>query len=551
MIRNHGLTSTIYGGLALALVLSVFVDGAILVIPIYDMQLYDRVLMSRNFDTLTMLSVACAVGLLFYGVIDFLRSTCFLAIAQDVGGRLEGPALAHGLRRAAQGDRSAGPLLARDVEEVRSLLGSGKVATPLDAMCTPLFIAVLFMLHPAFGFLAIGGVAGLILANAVAEWLVGPKLQSAQAARQAADHALSRSLAEADLTEGLGMLPAIAGRWCDRYAVAVRQLGLVASRAHAVATFSRLFRLLLQAAVMAIGAILIIQGQTTPGSLMGANLLLSKCLGPFDHLVESCQSWRKARDAWRRLCLVPPIADFSAQPSLPEPAPTLVVDGVTFASPDGRTILEDVSFRLEPGTFALLSGPNGGGKTTLMRLLAGVLAPGTGSIRLGEQPVHDHPEIGYLPQSVSLLDGSIAENVGRFGGDLAAVVQAARRARIHELVGRMTRGYDTCLSHNGSPLSGGMRQRVGLARALYGSPRLLLLDEPDANLDGEGAASLLAAIRQCCADGTIAVVISHRRAMLEAADLVITVKAGRTVLDARKDQAIVSQPRLRRDLVTA
>ena len=301
MMRQHGLTRTVYGGLALALALTVFVDAAILVIPIYDMQLYDRVLMSRNYDTLTMLSLACAVGLLFYGVIDFLRSACFLAIAQDVGTRLEGPALEEGIRRAAQGDRSAGPQLARDVEEVRSLLGSGKVATPLDAICAPLFIVVLFMLHPAFGYLATGGVAGLILANVVAEWLVGPTLNEAQAGRRSADHALSRSIAETDLTEGLGMLPAIAGRWCDRYAASVVRLGLVASKAEAVATFSRLFRLLLQAAVMTVGAILIVQGQTTPGSLMGANMLLSKCIGPFDHLVESCRSWQKARDSWRRL----------------------------------------------------------------------------------------------------------------------------------------------------------------------------------------------------------------------------------------------------------
>jgi ATP-binding cassette subfamily C protein len=536
MMRHHGFRGAVYGGLALALVLTVFVDAAILVVPIYDMQLYDRVLLSRNLDTLTMLSIACGVGLLFYGAIDFLRSACFLAIAQDVGAKLEGPALEQGIRGAAHGDRSVGPQLARDVEEVRSLLGSGKVATPLDALCAPLFIAVLFLVHPAFGFLGIAGIAGLILANVVAEWLVGPKQHAAEARRGAANHALSRSIAETDLTEGLGMLPAIAGRWCGRYAAAIRLLATAASRAQAVATFSRLFRLLLQALVMAVGAVLIVQGQTTPGSLMGANILLNKCLGPFDHLVESCRSWQKARDAWRRLCRLRPTASPAERPAGADRQLGLVVTEIGFRTPDGRSVLEDVSFRLEPGTFALLTGPNGGGKTTLMRLLAGVAAPGAGSVLLDGQPVHDSRQIGYLPQSVSLLDGSIAENVSRFEPNLGAVVEAARRSRVHDPVGRMTRGYHTVLSNNGSPLSGGMRQRIGLARAIYGSPRLLLLDEPDANLDGEGAASLLAAIHQCCDEGTIALVISHRRAMLEAADAVIELNAGRTAAPARESK---------------
>ncbi len=524
MTSRLGLDRTVYGGLALALALTVFVNAAILVIPIYDMQLYDRVLMSRNFDTLTMLSLACVVGLLFYCVIDFLRSACFLAIAQDVGNKLEGPALERSIRQAARGERSAGLQLSRDVEEVRSLFGSGRVATPLDAICAPLFIVVLFMLHAAFGYLALAGVAGLVLANLAAERLVGPKLLAAQDRRQAADHALSRSIAESDLTEGQGMLPAIAGRWCDRYALAIAQLARVASSAQGVAAFSRLFRLLLQAAVMAVGAVLIVQGKTTPGSLMGANLLLSKCLGPFDHLVESCSTWHKARGAWRRLRQLEVVAPGSESADGEQSAPGLTVTGVGFRTAEPGVILEDVSFRLEPGTFAVLTGPNGGGKTTLMRLLAGVAVPTAGSVLLDGRPVQDNQSIGYLPQSVSLLDGSIAENIGRFAPDLGAVVDAARRSQIHEVVGRMARGYDSLLSNNGGPLSGGMRQRIGLARAIYGGPRLLLLDEPDANLDGEGVAALLTTILKSCDDGMTVIVISHRRAMREAADLVLEVR---------------------------
>ena len=525
----HKLRRTLVMGFSLALGLTLFIDVAILVVPVYDMQLYDRVLMSRNMDTVVVLSVACAVGLLFYGVFEYLRSAAFLAIADTVALRLNGPVLEEGIRRAAGGDKSVGPQLARDVHEIQSFLASGAVAPPLDALCAPMFIAVLFILHPAYGFLAVAGIAGLILAGLATETLLHPILHRAQQQRRSADNALSRSLAETELTDGLGMLPAIARRWCVRYAEAVIGLSQAATIAELIAGSARLLRFVLQAGVMVIGAVLVIRGQTTPGSLMGANLLLSKTLGPFDHLIGSCRSWLHARDAWRRITLLLPADSAEALVAPVDEAGDcgLRVRGADFHIAGGKALLQGIDLDIAPGTLAVVTGRNGSGKTTLLRLLAGVAVPSCGSVLLDGIPIRGGPAIGYLPQSVSLLDASIAANIGRLQDDLAGVIEAARSTGVHEQIGRMASGYETALSGDGANLSGGMRQRVGLARALFGTPRLLLLDEPDASLDGEGSDALIRAIRRCCAEGAIAVVISHRPALLQAADLVIEMCDGR------------------------
>ena len=526
-MRTRQIRRTLLAGFGLALGLTLFIDFAVLVVPLYDMQLYDRVLTSRNMDTVLVLSLACVIGLLFYGAFDYLRSVAFLTIANAVALRLNGPALDEGIRRAAGGDKRVGLQMARDVHEVQSFLASGAVATPLDALCAPMFITLLFILHPAFGYLAIAGISALVLAGLASEALLHPILHPAQEQRRAADHALSRSLSETELTDGLGMLPAIANRWCLRYAHAVSALSHATTIAEIVAGISRLLRFVLQASVMAIGAVLVIRGHTTPGSLMGANLLMSKTFGPFDHLVGSCRTWLLARDAWRRLLnLLPETSTETGTPTEIGAEPGLAVRGATLHTADGKKLLESIDLHIAPGTFAVVSGRNGSGKTTLLRMLAGVAPPNRGVVLLDGAPLRGGPMIGYLPQSVGLLDETIAANIGRLRDNLPGVIAAARQAAVHEQIGRMYGGYETMLSGNGGILSGGMRQRIGLARALFGAPRLLLLDEPDASLDSAGSDALLRAIRGCCADGAIAVVISHRPALLQAADLVIEMSNG-------------------------
>ncbi len=515
-------------GLGLGLGLTAFLNVAVLVVPIYDMQLYDRVLRSRNMDTLAVLSVACVAGLVLYAVLDYLRSACLVAIGEAIGRHLNGAVLNEGVRRAAAGDSRAGPELVRDLNELQGFLASGAVAVPLDAMCTPLLLAVLFLLHPAFGLLGVVGVATLVLTGLLAEWLVRPALLAAQERRTAAGQSLTGSLSDADLADGLGMLPAIGRRWAIRHGRALAGLDRASGKAQAVAGLARLLRLMLQAAVMVLGAVLVLAGAATPGSLMGANLLISRLLSPFDQLVGSWRHWVLAFAAWNRIdrLLAAEPVPLPSAPAASAWAGLLVQDAALHAA-DGQVLLHGIDLRIPPGTLLAVIGPNGAGKTSLLRLLVGLVPPAAGAVLLDGVPVHGGAGVGYLPQAVSLLDGSVAENIGRFEDHgLHAAVVAARRAEVHDLIGRMTRGYDTALAQNGAALSGGMRQRVGLARALCGSPRLLVLDEPDASLDSEGAAALLRALRACCDDGAIAIVTSHRPALREAADLVVVIEDG-------------------------
>lgn len=542
---------SLLAGLSLGLLLTGSINLAALVVPIYDMQLYDRVLQSKNMDTLGVLSAACAAGLVLYAVFDYLRSACLVAVSEAIGGHLSALVLEEGVRRAAAGDRQAGMELVRDLNEIQGFLSSGAVAVPLDALCMPLMIWVLFVLHPAFGFLALCGVCMLLLVGFVAEWLVKPVVIEASRQRNEAGHGLARNLMDPEVPEALGMFPAVSRRWVAQHGIALAQMDRISGLAQAITGVSRIGRMVMQAGVMILGALLVLAGATTPGSLMGANLLVGRVMGPFDQIIGSWRHWTLAIAAWRRIDALLATRAVHREPiSAPEDATGLLVHGASFHAEDGRPLLEDIELEIQPGTLVAITGPNGAGKTTLLRLLAGLLSPATGSVLLDGVPVQDSfapgfapgLKIGFLPQSVSLLDGSIGENVGRFRHQaLAGTVAAARLASIHELIGRMARGYDTPLARNGATLSGGMRQRVGLARAVFGGPKLIILDEPDASVDRDGDAALLAALRACCAAGSIVIVTSHRPALTAAADRIVALDQGRLV-PARTQPAGLNEP---------
>ena len=537
MILRQRVRRILATGLGLALVLTAFLNVAVMVVPIYDMQLYDRVLQSRNMDTLALLSVFCVLGLLIYMLLDYLRSACMVAIGESVGQHMGPAVLEAAVARAAAGDTKTGAALMRDMNEVQQFLSSGAPAVPLDALCAPLFLLVLFMLHPAFGFIGLASICLLVLLGLAAEWRVRPALLGAQDRRAAADSELARSLGNMDVADGLGMLPAVARRWAAQHGRALVGLDRAGSRALVLAGTSRVLRIVMQSAVMGLGAILVIAGSTTPGSIMGANLLTAKLLGPFDQLVGTWRSWALAHAAWQRIdAVLSEVVPVAA--AVGDGSAGLVVRGAEISG-GGRVLLHGIDLHVSTGEMVLLAGPNGAGKTTLLRALAGLMPIESGTLLMDGEPLGPGAPVGYLPQSVSLLNGTVTENIARFaaGGAVEGAVTAARRAEVHEVVGRMARGYETPLADNGRALSGGVRQRIGLARALYGAPRLLLLDEPDASLDGEGAEALVRALRACCADGAIIVLTSHRPAMRKAASRIVELRNGR-ILEAPTEQPV-------------
>jgi ATP-binding cassette subfamily C protein len=502
------------------------------VVPVYDMQLYDRVLLSRNMSTVAMLSVACGVGLLIYGILDYLRSATLVAISDNVGRALSVPVLEAAVRRGMEGDSSAGAEALRDLNEIRSFLSSGVVATPLDALCAPMLLTVMFMLHPAFGWLGVIGISLLTIMGIVNDMLVRPAITAAMEQRSRVGNQLSAGLSEPDLIDGLGMFAALARRWATRYAEASERMRNANERSQRIVDMSKICRLALQGGMVAMGATLIISRQASAGSLMGANLLLAKVLGPFDSLVSSWRRWIEAWAAWGRISTLLSDMDHAADAGLETVAGEtgLVLDGVGFrVAKTGRALLQDINLVLQPGTATALLGPNGAGKSTLMRLLVGVLPATQGAIRLDGVPVFsgDRGRIGYLPQGIHLLDGTISDNVSRFDeAATGAVIAAAHAANVHDIIGRLRQGYDTRITRAAASLSGGQRQRVALARALYGTPRLLVLDEPDASLDQQGEDALLHAIDAARASGAVIVVATHRPKLLSRMDYTLTLRDG-------------------------
>lgn len=518
-------------GLGLALFLTFFVDVAVLVVPLYDMQLYDRVLLSRNMDTVAMLSVAAAVGLLIYGVLDYLRSATLVVIADRVGRAVSTKVLEAAVRRGMHGDSSAGAEALRDLNEIRSFLSSGAVSNPLDAICAPFLLAVMFLLHPAFGWLGIAGISVLTMVGIVNDMLVRPATAKAAAERARAGYQLAAGLNEPELVEGLGMFPALVRRWASGHGQALARLRAVQERSQRIGMVSKMLRLGMQSGVMAMGAILIISRQASAGSLMGANLLLAKVLGPFDAVVSSWRRWIEAWAAWQRISHL--LSDETSEAGGTRHAADeqgLVLEDISFHDPKtGRALLSDIGFALPPGSATALLGPNGAGKSTLLRLIVGLLPPSGGDVRLDGVTLArcERRRIGYLPQGVHLLDGSITDNIARFESAPAdAVIDAARAARVHDIIGRLKQGYETRIGQAAASLSGGQKQRVGLARALFDGPRLLVLDEPDASLDQPGEEALLATIETAKAAGAVVVVATHRPKLLARMDHTLTLRDG-------------------------
>jgi ATP-binding cassette subfamily C protein len=418
----------------------------------------------------------------------------------------------------------------RDIHLLRGFLGSGTVCVPLDVICGMLLLAVLFMLNPAYGFLGLGGSALLVLLNLLTDVLTRHDLQAATLARQRLAGTLAERLRNPDVVEGLGMLPAIGRRWAHENQSVLAELHHAHDRAHVLAGLAKMAKMLLQAGVMVLGAVMILAHATTPGSLMGANLLLNKLLGPYDALVGSWRQWALAIAAWQRIrALSDPHVTTDADMNADVAQEGLSLTGITVREKrHNRVLLQDITLSLPPGRMLGVVGPNGAGKSTLLRLIAGLVAPSDGTLCLDGTPLQavDRVKIGYLPQSVALLEGSVSDNIARFT-DNGEPISAARAAGVHELVGRLPRGYDTELRPDAPVVSGGQLQRIALARALFGAPRLLVLDEPDASLDGEGEVALRAALTAARAQGSIVVLTTHRAGLLASMDLLLELKDGR------------------------
>ncbi|HMW54791.1 MAG TPA: type I secretion system permease/ATPase [Burkholderiaceae bacterium] len=512
---------------------------------LFMLQVYDRVFGSGSMETLTMLVLVVALCLGVMSAMDVLRSRA-LGWASTVLDAKLGPAvLLQLLQASARPGGAANVYTLRDVSLLRGFLGGGGVLALFDAPWFPIYLAVIALFHPWLGVTALVGAIllfGLIWLN---ERLTRRGVDVATQKSRQASRFIDASLRNVEVIAGMGMADQVVGRWAAFNDEVLAQQMALARRQAPLQAAVRWLRQALQVAMLTVGAWLVVREHVSPGIMVAGTILLSKALSPIEQLSGGWRSLIEARAAWLRL-QAEPIETPRVGLSLPDPRGQLDVERVTYAFPGQRTaLIKGVNLSLPAGECLGIVGPSGSGKTTLLRLILGIWRPQSGTVRLdgadiagfGAAALFRH--VGYLPQDVELFSGTVAENIARMGPvDAEQVVAAAQMAGVHELVLRLSSGYETQVGDGGATLSGGQRQRIALARALYGRPRLVLLDEPNSNLDAEGEAALLQALNQARQLGMTVVMVGHRPSMMRSVDRLAVLRDGQVEAFGPRDQVL-------------
>jgi PrtD family type I secretion system ABC transporter len=505
--------------------------------PLYMLQIYDRVLSSRSVPTLIALSVFLVGAYAVQGALDLIRSRVVVRAAAVLDQRLA-PAVHGAVIRLAIGSRQGkeAPQPVRDLDQIRTFLTSAGPIAIVDLPWVPVFLAICFLIHPWLGLAAtLGGVTLFAMTLLTEHASRAPARVSAQDAgrRSVMMEAQRRS---GETIVAMGMAGALAQRWAavnDRYIAATSRLSDVAGSFGSV---SKVLRLLLQSAILGLGAYLVIHQELTAGAMVAASIMMGRALAPIETAIANWRAFVAARQSTSRLSeALTRAAPRCAATALPKPARSLDVEQVTVVPPAGTApIVSGARFALKAGEVVGIIGPSGAGKTSLVRALVGIWRPAKGSVRLDGAALDQWDaealgqHVGFISQTVELFDGTVAENIARMSvvPDSEAVLRAARAAGAHDMILRLPSGYDTPIGEGGEALSGGQRQRIALARALYCDPFLVVLDEPNSNLDGEGDAALLQAIAGVKARGGIVVLIAHRPLMLSACDHLLVLANG-------------------------
>jgi ATP-binding cassette subfamily C protein len=516
---------------------------------IFMLEIYDRVLPSRSVPTLVALLILAA-GLYFsQALLDIIRGRVLVRIAarldEQLSDRVYAVAMSLPLRL---GNRSDGLQPLRDLDSVRNFLSGMGPAALFDLPWLPVYLGICFAFHPYIGLAALVGAVVLGVLTALTEVLTREPTQSVTGLASRRMSLAESGRRNAEVLRAMGMAGAISAIWNDvnrKYLAGNRRVSDVAG---GFASVSRVLRMVLQSAVLAVGAYLVINQQATAGIIIAGSILSARALAPVDLAIGNWRAFVAARQGWARLNHL--LAAFPAQPDpmpLQPPSASLAVESVAAVPPGSdRPVLMDVSFALQAGSGLGIIGPSGSGKSSLARLLIGVWQPARGRVRLDGASLDQWAvdklgqHIGYLPQDVELFAGTVAQNIARFAAQLDAdtVVAAAQAAGVHELIVKLPNGYETQVGEDGSGLSAGQAQRIALARALYGNPFLVVLDEPNSNLDAEGDEALSRAITSVRARNGIVVVVAHRPSAISSVDQLLMVNQGRVQAFGPKDEVL-------------
>ena len=535
-------------------IFSSVVNLLMLTAPLYMLQVYDRVIPSRSQETLLALTILIAGLFAVMGVLDYVRGRVAARIGATVQSRLDSRVFEATLRRSLlSSERSRPSSGLRDLESVQRLAGSPVLFAVFDMPWAPVFIFAIYTFHPYLGHLALAGMLILVVVTLLTQILTRRPEQEAAHAVLQGDSFAETVRQQGEMIQALGMRGAAIERWQQMRRRALDAQLASSDRVSQFATMTKTFRFFLQSAMLGLGAYVVLTGEMTAGAMIAGSILLGRALAPVEQAIAGWPQVIRARQGWANLktllASTPENADVTA---LPRPRAYLDVNQLTVVPPEQqKASLRMLDFRLSPGEAVGVIGASASGKSTLARVLTGIWRPAAGSVRLdGAALAHYDPDVlgsyvGYLPQDVVLFDGTVADNIARMqpNPDAAQIVSAAKKAGAHQMVLDLPQGYDTLVMAGGSRLSGGQKQRIGLARAFYGDPVLLVLDEPNSNLDAAGQDALNLAIRQAKAEGKAVVIMAHRPAGIAECDLILIIEAGVAKAFGPRDEVLKAHVR--------
>lgn len=530
-------------------VFSAVINMLMLMPAIYMLQLYDSVLTSRNEMTLLMLTLIMLGAYIFMGALEYVRSFVLIRVGAQLDMKLNKRVYTAAFEQSLkQGDGNAGQAL-KDLTNIRQFLTGNALFAFFDAPWFPIYLLVIFMFHPWLGIFALFGTCILIVLAYVNEKISHKPLEEANAMAIASTNMASNNLRNAEVIEAMGMLPNLQARWYKLHSRFLNLQAEASEKAGIVSALTKFTSVALQSLMLGLGALLVLDNSISPGMMIAGSILLGKAIGPVQLLISVWKQFGSTRSAYERLTKL--LENNPARESgmaLPKPRGIISVENVTAMPPGSKVpVIKGLNFSITAGEVLGVIGPSGSGKSTLARLLVGVWPAAAGKVRLDGADVYSWNKdelgshMGYLPQDIELFSGTVSENIARFGEINAdKIILAAKRAGIHEMVLNMPEGYDTQLGDGGAGLSGGQKQRLGLARAMYDDPSLLVLDEPNSNLDDVGEQALLAALIDLRKRGKTIVLITHRTSVISVTNKILLLQDGVAKMFGPTDQVLAA-----------
>jgi ATP-binding cassette subfamily C exporter for protease/lipase len=526
------------------------ITNLLMLVPsLYMLQVYDRVLGSRNEVTLAMLTILMLGAYLFMSGLELIRSFVLVRVGARfdmmLNKRVYTAAFEQNLK---QSGGNAGQAL-QDLTNLRQFLTGNALFAFFDAPWFPIYLIVIFFFEPSLGLFALAGTAVLVTLAYVNERVTREPLAEANSMAISASNLATNNLRNAEVIESMGMLPNLMSRWFKAHGKFLRLQADASQKAGTIGAVTKFVQVSLQSLVLGFGALLVLENKITPGMMIAASILVGRTLAPVQQVIGVWKSWSSTRSAYERLvALLGMNPAREAGMALPKPQGALSVESVTAAPPGVKNaIVKNLSFAITPGDVLGVIGPSGSGKSTLARLLVGVWPAMIGKVRLDGADIYHWnkdelgPNVGYLPQDIELFGGTVSENIARFGEiDSEKVVEAAKRAGVHDMILHFPEGYDTPLGDGGAGLSGGQKQRIALARAMYGDPSLIVLDEPNSNLDDAGEQALVNAVLDLRQRGKTIVLITHRTSAINVTSKLLLMRDGTAQLFGPTGQVLAA-----------